>query len=121
MFFNHDSAFDLITKRFMEDSAFMFRNFDDRRGMHIRRMPPFPHHRIFEDEIIFDYDSELDSINGDVIIEKSPGKKRIIIKDSSGDMKTIHKNLDDDTEIIIIKKDSKKTKPEKHISRKRER
>lgn len=120
-FYRNDSLIEEFTKRFHSDSAFMFRNMADGRAwrFHMRH----PHPGLIERDIIIDRDQIMDNFDEqDIIIErKRPGKKHIIIREAPGDVKTIRKRLDDDTEVIIIKKESKKNKPEKDNSRKRER
>lgn len=118
LFLKGDSLFESFSNKFHKDSAFMFDDFADRRGMHFHRMPA-----VIERDIISDDDPawEIDQDNDVIIEHKGPGKNQIIIKDYSGDTKTIHKRIDKDTDVIIIKKDKKKNKPERHNSRKEER
>lgn len=101
----NDSAF----RSFEKDSAF-FRNFANRQRIHMRMhmMPPFPHERIIEKEIIMDEDQPMNDEVDDIIIERrKPGSKHMQRKEFKGDVKTYRKKLDDDTEVIIIKKNPK--------------
>ncbi|HEX3009771.1 MAG TPA: hypothetical protein VHO90_19365 [Bacteroidales bacterium] len=105
MYFNHDSIFEDFAKHFNNDSMFAFRNFDHPGMMHPKMRP---HQRIMEREIITDDENDIEGPQDEVIIRKDkPGKKQIIIRDDDGDVKTIRKKLDKDTEVIIIKKKMK--------------
>jgi hypothetical protein len=127
-FYRNDSLIREFTKKFhedsalrmlREDSAFIFNDLTDLGNWHLHMRPP--HMAITERDIIIDKDMIPEDFDNVIIERKGPGKRHIIIQEKPGDVKTIRKRLDNDTEVIIIKKDSKKNKPEKDISRKRER
>jgi hypothetical protein len=121
--FNTDSLSTEMVRKFRRDTAVVFRDFADRGRIRLDKMPSIPEQRVIEKEIIIDGSSFRDHFGDDIFIiqREDPAEKQIIIKNNEGDLKTIRKKIDNETEIIIIKKDRKKIKPERHISRKRDR
>lgn len=107
---NGDSVRTVMVRKFRRDTAVVFRDFADKSRIRL------------EKEIIMD-GSPYNQVDDGIVVIRSenPSKKQIIIKDINGNLKTVRKKIDDETEIIIIKKDRKKIKPERHNSRKRER